>query len=782
MEQKLYLYFIYNVKEIKMMKFWLKFFGMFFIIVFLVTAGFSQSIKVTSPNGGESWQLGSTHNITWNTSGVSGNIIIKLLKSGTMLGSIAWNIPNTGSYSWTINNISGTPIQPGNDYKVLVRSFNNHSIQDESDINFSIVKGISASISVISPNGGENWKKGSNYNVKWQSSGVSGNVIIQLLQSGSPVGEIYKGANTGSFNWIIDKYLNNNPIADGNYLLQIKSLNNPSVNDQSDNTFNISPSFKIIPPGTVKVQTINLIQPNGGEKWMEGFNKKIKWTSQGIDKIRIDLLKDSVSTSSTFVVIADNVDPTSGTYEWKVGKHISGTVKPDNDYRISLIGKDKGNNVVTQTKSNSTFTITKSNIVQIKNINVQYQPAVVQGQQVFAHNKPSIKVSQPRTGDSWSIKPWKSGYIEWVFTGIKGIGQKDQVNIKLVPVNQSQNSFTIKTNISTKVKKGNLYVGTYDWNFPKSINIQSGKFRIRIESIHYPGVYGESDIFDVNTISSGAGFLAPQKPDIILQDVFLDGVEVGYITARIKNMGNDYSGNIQVDYDLTPLIKTEEGKKAEKSSKKQSITIKNNQTKDIKLTYWDFSPSGNDYLNKHRYPKTSALKANVFIKLLNAADLNQNNNLFSGFVYKTKSYDIVVAPRFRLGSTQSSAYYKWFTKFTSNRMNGFGLKWLKEKTHEVKLMVTVYNFGVKPRAFKTYFYFGNQRGQLLDSMTLQPGQKKVIEKIVQIYTPKHPAKYKMLFVADQDEKNNQVYPNSYNNNFIIAILDFYIDNEVKGKL
>jgi len=113
---------------------------LFLILTFFITSllVFSASIKVISPNGGENWQKGSTYNITWNSSGVSGNVIIKLLKGGTMLGSIAWNIPNTGNYSWAINKIRETSIQPGSDYRVLIRSFDDHSIEDESDSNFTI--------------------------------------------------------------------------------------------------------------------------------------------------------------------------------------------------------------------------------------------------------------------------------------------------------------------------------------------------------------------------------------------------------------------------------------------------------------------------------------------------------------------------------------------------------------------------------------------------------------------------------------------------------------------
>ena len=46
----------------------------FFTLFFFVNINFfiySQSITVTSPNGGEIWAYNSNHNITWNSSGVS---------------------------------------------------------------------------------------------------------------------------------------------------------------------------------------------------------------------------------------------------------------------------------------------------------------------------------------------------------------------------------------------------------------------------------------------------------------------------------------------------------------------------------------------------------------------------------------------------------------------------------------------------------------------------------------------------------------------------------------
>ena len=65
-------------------------------------------LHLTSPNGGESWQTGSTHTITWT--GGQKTVHIELSRDGGGPGStwqdIAASTPNKGSYSWLV---SGPP-------------------------------------------------------------------------------------------------------------------------------------------------------------------------------------------------------------------------------------------------------------------------------------------------------------------------------------------------------------------------------------------------------------------------------------------------------------------------------------------------------------------------------------------------------------------------------------------------------------------------------------------------------------------------------------------------
>lgn len=79
----------------------------------------SPTVTVLSPNGGETWTQGSTHNITWSapTSASSVRIILNYARpicttrtcplyptTDVQPYTLARSVPNTGSFFWTINN------------------------------------------------------------------------------------------------------------------------------------------------------------------------------------------------------------------------------------------------------------------------------------------------------------------------------------------------------------------------------------------------------------------------------------------------------------------------------------------------------------------------------------------------------------------------------------------------------------------------------------------------------------------------------------------------------
>jgi hypothetical protein len=102
-------------------------------------------ITVTSPNGGEVWQVGSTQTITWDRSGTCGELVrIDLLwkvpvwasnvASYQICSTIATDAGNTGSYSWTVAACSGLGV---NQYKILITDLSSGA-SDMSNQPFSI--------------------------------------------------------------------------------------------------------------------------------------------------------------------------------------------------------------------------------------------------------------------------------------------------------------------------------------------------------------------------------------------------------------------------------------------------------------------------------------------------------------------------------------------------------------------------------------------------------------------------------------------------------------------
>lgn len=92
-------------------------------------------IRVTLPNGGESWQRGTTKTITWTKGGNVGSYVkIDLYKAGVFKQTIISSTPNDGSHNWYVP--WALPI--GSDYKIKITSTSNSAYYDLSNNYFKI--------------------------------------------------------------------------------------------------------------------------------------------------------------------------------------------------------------------------------------------------------------------------------------------------------------------------------------------------------------------------------------------------------------------------------------------------------------------------------------------------------------------------------------------------------------------------------------------------------------------------------------------------------------------
>lgn len=102
------------------------------------------AVMVTSPNGGEVWDPGTSHNITWISTGVPGNVRIQYSKdNGASFSTIVASTPNTGAFNWTI------PNTPSAQCLVKVGEAATGSPSDVSDGAFTISGPIPCSYSIV---------------------------------------------------------------------------------------------------------------------------------------------------------------------------------------------------------------------------------------------------------------------------------------------------------------------------------------------------------------------------------------------------------------------------------------------------------------------------------------------------------------------------------------------------------------------------------------------------------------------------------------------------------
>jgi 5-hydroxyisourate hydrolase-like protein (transthyretin family) len=192
----------------------------------------TSTLTVTTPNGGQKWIRGTTHTITWSSTGSPGaNVKIELLKGGVVNRVITSSTANDGSYSWTISSTQTL----GTDYKIRITSTSNTAITDSSNSNFAVVAG---TLTVTTPNGGNSWKRGTVHTITWTKSGSPGSYVKIELLKGGVVSRVITSStlNDGSYSWTISS----TQTTGTDYKIRITSTTYSSITDSSNSNFAIT--------------------------------------------------------------------------------------------------------------------------------------------------------------------------------------------------------------------------------------------------------------------------------------------------------------------------------------------------------------------------------------------------------------------------------------------------------------------------------------------------------------------------------------------------------------
>lgn len=251
-----------------------------------------QLIKVTKPNGGELWPLGTPQQITWDAAGITNVKIEYTINNGLTWNIITASTPSTGYYTW-----AQVPNTPATNCKIRISDAVDSSPSDESDQFFTI--GPAPSLKVLEPNGNDTWISGTNKQIRWTSENVATVKIEYTIDGGATWNLIANSIqSTGSYSW--------NNIPEVNSLqcrIKISDAQFGTPSDISDD------NFAIMKPGD---QQIKVKTPNGGEKWIAGTPQNITWDAGGIANVKIEFTSNNGISWSTIAAST----PSDGFYTW----------------------------------------------------------------------------------------------------------------------------------------------------------------------------------------------------------------------------------------------------------------------------------------------------------------------------------------------------------------------------------------------------------------------------------------------------------------------------------
>ncbi|MDP1995417.1 MAG: hypothetical protein Q8K40_09255, partial [Ignavibacteria bacterium] len=211
-------------------------------------------LALLTPQGGEKWFSGSTQQIKWNFNLVDSVKLEYSLNNGVSWQLIANSLPATLLiYDWRIpQNIASTQC------RVKITDKSNYMIADSSIEVFTIM---TPTLTVLTPNGGENLKGGSEYQITWKNQNSDSLIVDYSIDNGTTWAPVTKSCNAKveKLTWLVPK------VTSTQCRIRVIDKFYATVGDTSDKAFSIY------------TPEITVVTPKGGETWYVGETKQIKW-------------------------------------------------------------------------------------------------------------------------------------------------------------------------------------------------------------------------------------------------------------------------------------------------------------------------------------------------------------------------------------------------------------------------------------------------------------------------------------------------------------------------
>ena len=207
-----------------------------FLLAFFLTGGIglaANNIKVTYPDSHcKKWYRDVNYAIKWSKTGIEGkrdvNISLVSGKTRSFVRNIAIHAPNTGLYLWHIP--ANIPIAL---YRIRISTPDGRA--SGYSVAFRIVdKPAPPQIQAISPSSGATLFIGAKCPIRWNSTGIFGNIRISIWQGNSWKGNIYVGRDTHNFQWTVGQLDSKKWLHTGIYKIRIQAIQDYSVYSDID--------------------------------------------------------------------------------------------------------------------------------------------------------------------------------------------------------------------------------------------------------------------------------------------------------------------------------------------------------------------------------------------------------------------------------------------------------------------------------------------------------------------------------------------------------------------
>ncbi len=277
------------------------------------------TVRVIAPNGGEIILGGSSYTIRWESAnGVATQDVLLSLDGGATFPIVIASglAAEVQSYTWSVPTTVSTA---RGRIRVVARNAKGHAGWDESDGDFVIDSQL-PSVRVVVPNGGEVFRGGDTFNIRWEASDDV-RLVRQTVQLSTDGGATFtdiitlSGSDVQLYQWKVPLTLFT---LNGRIRVIVEDVAGKVAQDASDADFWAIPNENEPP-------FVRVLSPNGGETICAGEPFRVIWQSSDNTAVQFQDILLSANGGTTFNPIVERLPGTAQSYDWNIRAGMSTT-------------------------------------------------------------------------------------------------------------------------------------------------------------------------------------------------------------------------------------------------------------------------------------------------------------------------------------------------------------------------------------------------------------------------------------------------------------------------